>query len=157
MTERQRNALIMVAAVAVAFGAGTTWQYLQARAARAERDTAVQELQAAQQALALQELEGTLAMATVAAQFGNFERSRQLVSEFFTKLQEIAPDAPEASRTGLNGILAQRDAMITLLSRSQPESGIDLARMLTLFQRALGKEATVPAPLQPEEPGTPPG
>ena len=47
--------------------------------------------------------------------------------------------------------------MITLLSRSQPESGVDLARMLTTFQRALGKEATVPAPLQPEESEDRPG
>ena len=156
MTPRQRNALIIVAAVGIAFGAGSTWQFLQARQARQARDLAMVELESVQQALAIQELEATLAMATVAVQFGNFERGRQLVSDFFTELQGVSENAPEASRAGLTEILTRRDALITALSRSLPESGLDLARTLTSFQRALGKEATVPAPLQPgdtTEPG----
>lgn len=149
MTPRQRNALITLAAIGLAFGGGSAWQFAKAHQARQQLDAARQELAELQQQLGLEQLEAMLAMATVAAQFGNFERGRQLTSEFFTRLQDAVATAPETARAGLGEILGGRDALITALSRSQPESGLELARTLTSFQRALGKEATTPAPLPP--------
>ena len=152
MTQHRRTTVIWVAAAAVAFGSGSAWQFAKAREARLERDTVRQELASLQRQRALEQLEGSLAMATVASQFGNFERGRRLASDFFDMLQERAGTAPEAARSGLNEILARRDGIITVLSRAQPESGLELAALLTLLQNALGREPTVSAYQQPGPP-----
>jgi hypothetical protein len=97
MKPELRNALIVVAAVAVAFGIGAAWQFNQARQARQALDTARQEMVVIRGERALEQLsslEATLALATVAAQFGDFERGRQLASDFFDLLQEHAGTAP---------------------------------------------------------------
>ena len=145
MTPQQRNRWMVVAAMAVAFGGGVAWQFSKARQARMERDTARQEVTGVRQQQALERLEATLAMATVAAQFGDFERGRQLASDFFALLQEGATTAPGTARPALNEILARRDGVITMLSRAQPESGLELAALLTWLQSALGRQPTVPA------------
>lgn len=143
MTPQMRNVLIVTAAVVVAFGVGFGWQFAKARQARLELDTAREEMAVIQRERTLEQLEASIAMATVAAQFGNFERGRQLASDFFDLLQEEASNAPETARSGLDDILARRDGIITVLSRGQPESGFELATVLTLLQRALGKEPTL--------------
>jgi hypothetical protein len=143
MTQRQRDTVILVAAVAVAFGSGFGWQFSKARQARMETDSARQEMAVIQRERGLEQLEATLAMATVAAQFGNFERGRQLASEFFDQLQERADTAPTTARSGLDDILARRDGIITVLSRANPESGLELAALLTLLQNTLGWEPTL--------------
>jgi hypothetical protein len=147
-----RNALIVTAAVAVAFGGGAGWQFAKARQARLERDTARQAMAAIQRERALERLEASLSMATVAAQFGNFERGRQLASDFFDLLQEQADTAPDTVRSGLTEILARRDGIITVLSRGQPESGFELAALLASLQNALGREPTVSGHQQPGPP-----
>lgn len=153
MTQQQRNTWMVVAAVAVAFAAGTAWQFSKARQARMEGDRALQELAAVRQQQALERIEATLAMATVAAQFGDFERGRQLASDFFALLQEGAGGAPGTAGPALSEILARRDGVITMLSRAQPESGLELAALLTWLQSALGKQPTVPAYQQTAPPG----
>lgn len=147
MTARQRNALLIVFSIGIAFGGGAAWQFTQARQARAERDAARQELATVQQQLATQRMEAILAMAVVATQFGHHESARQLASEFFTALQQQAGTAAEPA---LAELLARRDAIITALSRAQPESAIEMANALTSFQRALGRQPTVPPPLLPD-------
>jgi hypothetical protein len=148
MTPQLRNTLIVLAAVAVAFGIGAGWQFNQARQARQALDTARQEMAVMRGERALEQLERTLALATVAAQFGDFERGRQLASDFFDLLQEHAGTAPPAARSGLDQILTRRDGIITVLSRGQPESGFELASLLMSLQNALGRERTLSA-LQP--------
>lgn len=152
MKPQLRNGLIVVAAVAASFGVGAGWQFTQARQARQALDTARQEMAVIQREQAMDQLEASLALATVAAQFGNFERGRQLASDFFDLLQENTGTAPEATRSGLNEILARRDGIITVLSRGQPESGFELATVLTSLQHALGKEATLSARSQSDAP-----
>lgn len=144
MTSRRRNTWIAVAAVAVAFVGGSGWQLGKARQARTERDAALHELADVQRQQTLDQLEASLAMATLAAQFGHFERGRRLASAFFALLQEQVGTAPQTARPALNEILARRDGVITMLSRAQPESGLELAALLTWLQDALGKEPTVP-------------
>lgn len=154
MTPQLRNALILMAAMAVAFGIGAGWQFNKAHQARQALDTARQEMAVIQGERALERLEASAALATVSAQFGDFERGRQLASDFFDLLQEQAGAAPETARPGLNEILARRDGIITVLSRGQPESGPEMASVLTALQRALGKKPTFSAPHQsgPTEP-----
>ena len=148
MTPQQRNVLIVVAAVAVAFGIGAAWQFNHARQARQALDTARQEMAVIRGERDLEQLEATLALATVAAQFGDFERGRQLASDFFDQLQEHAAAAPDTARSRLDEILARRDGIITVLSRGQPESGFELASLLMSLQNALDRERTLTS-LQP--------
>lgn len=151
MTPQVSNVLIVVAAVALAFGGGAGWQFTQARQARQELDATRQDLALVQRERTLVRLEASIALATIAAQFGDFERGRQLASDFFDLLQEQAGTAQETARSGLDEILARRDRIITILSRGQPESGLEMATVLTSLQRALGKEPTL---LAPQESGT---
>ncbi len=154
MKPQLRNVLIIGAVAVLAFAGGAVWQFSQARQARQALDTTRQELKVIQGERAVDQLEASLTSATMAAEFGNFERSRQLASDFFDRLQEQAGTVPESARSGLGEILARRDDVITMLSRRQPESGFELATMLTSLQRALGKEPTLAAPQQsaPTEP-----
>ncbi|MGD2071756.1 MAG: hypothetical protein PVI57_24030 [Gemmatimonadota bacterium] len=146
MSPQLRNVLIVLAAVAVAFGTGAGWQFTQARQARQALDATRQDLALVQREMALERLEASIAVATVAAQIGDFERGRQLASDFFDLLQAQAGTAPQTARAGLNEILARRDRIITVLSRGQPEAGSELATVLTSLQRALGKEPTLSGP-----------
>jgi hypothetical protein len=158
MTSEQRNTWVAVAGIAVAFVVGFGWQNSKAREARTERDAAWREVAALQQQQALQQLEASLAMATVAAQFGSFERGRQLASDFFARLQEMQEQAgavPTTARPALSEMLTRRDGIITMLSRAQPESGFELASLLTWLQNALGRDLTVSSLAQLGPPGTP--
>lgn len=143
MSPQLRDVLVLVAAVAVAFAAGAAWQFTQARQ---ELDTVGQDLATARQDLALLQREGALerleasaAVATVATQLGDFERGRQLASDFFDLLQAQTATAPPTARAALDQILARRDHIITVLSRGQPDAGSELVTLLTSLQRALGK------------------
>ncbi|HSW30247.1 MAG TPA: hypothetical protein VLH75_12250 [Longimicrobiales bacterium] len=153
MTSVQRNTWVALAAIAVAFVVGSGWQFSKAREARMERDALRQEAAGLRQQQALDRLEATLAMAIVATQFGDFERGRQLASDFFALLQEGADAAPGTARPAMSEMLARRDGVITMLSRAQPESGLELAALLTWLQNALGKQPTVPAYQQAAPPG----
>jgi hypothetical protein len=143
MKPGHRNILIAVVAVVVAFGAGAAWQFNEAHQARTELEAAREAVVESDLQRAMERLEATLAMATVAAQFGDFERSRVLASEFFDLLQEATAVAPETARASLTGLLARRDDIITVLSRSEPQAPIELATLLTALQNALGTEPTV--------------
>lgn len=141
MSTRTRNILIVVVTLIVAFGIGAAWQFAQANRARTELATVEAELAGVRSELALEQLHSTLALATVAAQLGNYERARELTSDFFTGLQEHNASAPEAAQATFADILRSRDLMITSLSRAQPESGLDLARMLGRYRESLGRES----------------
>lgn len=140
MSIRTRNILIVVATLIVAFGVGAAWQFAQANRARADLATIEAQLEGVRFELALEQLHSTLALATVAAQLGNYERARQLTSDFFTALQEHSASAPDAAQATFADMLGARDAVITTLSRAEPEAGLDLARMLGRYREALGRE-----------------
>jgi len=141
MSPRARNVLLVLIALVMAFGIGAAWQFTAARAARAHFTDANTRLEAASRDLAFERLESALALATIAVQLGNFERGRQLASDFFTGLQEQAPNAPAAAQASLQELLQSRDAIITQLSRSEPGSGLELSRMLVRYRQALGRDA----------------
>jgi hypothetical protein len=146
MSPRTRNTLLVVIAIAMAFGIGAAWQFTAARAARAQLADASARLDTANKDLAFERLESALALATIAAQLGNFERGRQLASDFFTGLQAQVPNAPADGQASLQQMLQARDATITQLSRSDPGSGLELSRMLVRYRQALGRDANGLAP-----------
>jgi hypothetical protein len=77
---------------------------------------------------------------------------------FFSDLQDAMPGVTDPRRRqALAGILSQRDEMITLLSRAQPESSQRLMLLYTSMfaavdpQGAVGQTVT-PSPLPPPAP-----
>lgn len=109
-------------AVVIAFGAGFFWQFYEASNVRGD-------LAVAQQELEMERLRVDLAQAALAAQAGDFERSRQQMSSFFGVLQERSATMPEEVRGVATDFLTVRDDVITGLSRSNPEYGAVLYRM----------------------------
>lgn len=116
----------------IGFGIGAFWQYTNAR-------TQAQHRAAVERDLAFQTLEATLGAATIEAQRGSYEISRQLASDFFSGLQRELGRAPGEARAALEEISQQRDAMITALSRSDPQAGAMLAQLFTRYRIAMGK------------------
>jgi hypothetical protein len=154
---RTREVLIAVGAIIVAFAIGFGWQYSHAR--RFSID-----LQNAQHELGLQKLVATLGAATIDAQRGAYEPARQLASDFFTQLEAQKQAAPIGAQAQLASIALQRDAIITALSRNDPQSGVLLTALFTRLRIALGQDSAVstipaPAPAAPAQPmpATPPG
>ncbi|HWV58088.1 MAG TPA: hypothetical protein VNZ57_11615 [Longimicrobiales bacterium] len=132
MTGKQKRALAVAGAIVAAFLVGFLWQYTRATVLG-------RELRATQDELALERLETTLAAATVHAYYGNFETSRQLMSQFFTDAATVPAAAPPAIRSVLATIQGQRDELITSLARSAPESGEILADYFIQLRVARGE------------------
>jgi hypothetical protein len=132
MSDNQRTILIAAAAAIVAFAIGALWQYASVR-------THADRLSATSEALTFQRLEATLGAATIEAQRGSYEISRQLASDFFSGLQAAIGGAAPDRRQAFTEILQQRDAMITALSRYDTQSGALLAQLFTRFRIAMGE------------------
>ena len=132
MSDQQRTILIAAVAAILGFAIGAGWQYAATRGP-------IGELEQTRHDLAFQEIEATLGAATIEAQRGSFEIARQLVSDFFTGLQSNIGDAPADRSEAFRDILGQRDAMITALSRGDPQSGSMLAQLFTRFRIAMGE------------------
>lgn len=84
---------------------------------------AIEQRDAAQRGVRLAQLRNTLADAVIEVQRGQYEPARQLTSDFYTDLRrQIDTDNASlfspAQRAGLRSLLAERDELITLLSRS---------------------------------------
>jgi len=147
MTDTQRVVLGVVIAAVVAFAIGAGWQYSKARVHRGELDTSRAQLDDATHELTFRRLEATLGAATIEAQRGNHESARRLASDFFSGLQQAIPTAPAAAQPALQQIQAERDAMITELSRANLESGGLLAEIFDRYRGALGEPVgPIPAP-----------
>ncbi len=135
---RGRKLLVWLTLLVLAFGGGAGWQFTKAQAARAETREAQRMLAERESELAIQRTEGLLAAATIAAQLGSYERSRQFASEFFTMAQARDADVSEETRRGLAQILESRDATITSLSRADANAALDLARLFVRYRRVTG-------------------
>lgn len=127
MNTSRRTIVWVVAAAVLAFLAGFGWQYT--RASRLDvRLTNTSRL------LTESQIEASLATALINAQQGNFELARQRASEFFTRLEQeqrtLGAEAPPKFRS----LLSQRDATITMLSRSSPEAVELLQHLYTEYR-----------------------
>jgi hypothetical protein len=128
----QRVATIGTAAF-FAFILGFAPMWLTARARAGERDAARQSLRVAQ-------IENALAAAVIFARLGEYEPARVAASAFYTDLQAEVDRAASgfgtASRGALHEILADRDAVITILARSDGAAAERLARTYIAYRRA---------------------
>jgi hypothetical protein len=130
--ELDRPKLIGLAVLAalVVFLLGFLPQWSRARGLSRELESTRQELRVSQ-------LEGQLGAALTESLRSNYERSRQLMASFFSGLQAAAPNVEDAGkRREMESVLAQRDEIITLLSRAQPESTQRLMLLYTTFHAA---------------------
>jgi Tfp pilus assembly protein FimT len=149
-----RSRLIGLSALAllVVFALGFFPQWLRARGLAGELRQTRHELRMAR-------LEGVLGAALAESLRGNYERSRQLMADFFPRLQEAAKGVEDAKqRRELEAVLAQRDEVITLLSRAQPESTQRLMLIYTRYFAAVdpaaksAPNAVTPSPPTPHTP-----
>jgi hypothetical protein len=142
-----RTWLMLIAAVLIAFLIGYGWQRIRANSIDEQRATA-------ERALEVQRIESTLGAAAIEAQRGSYEVARQHASDFFTDLQAEVDSMPQAAQPEMRALLGHRDVIITALSRSDPQSGPQLAQMFVRYRTALGEPvgprqnaAPVPVPL----------
>lgn len=140
MDPRHRNALLIAAGVVLAFLVGFGWQYTRAEAVEDHLETTTREA-------TFQRLQATLAAAALDARAGAHEVARQHASRFYSGLQDALPDAPAGAAEELGAILATRDAMITSLSRSDPEVADQLHRLFLRWRLAFDE------PVGPSPPG----
>lgn len=136
-----------VAALVVIFLLGFVpmwWQYRQANQAN----------EAAQSQLRKAETKNLLTSSIVEAKNGEYETSRQYMSEFFTNLNtEIekgdSGNLTTSEREKLKPVFTNRDSIITLLAQRDPASVERLTDIYTTYKQAFGqvqKPAEVPTP-----------
>ncbi len=129
--DRPKLIAIAVAALVVVFLVGFVPQWLRAR------DLA-EELQETRHELQLARLESRLGAAFAETERGNYERARQLVSDFYTELpQAMARTEDPAQRRVLQTALTERDEIITMLARAAPESNQRLMLAYTRYFAAI--------------------
>ena len=144
-----RKGLFVAGGVVLAFLVGFGWQFARAHSLQGQLDQAQREL-------TFQRMEATLGAATIEAQRGGFEPARQLASDFFTRLQAAAPQAPSDGQAQLQRILSQRDQVITQLSRGDAQAGPVLANMFVSYRVAVGESSKAPPGGTEGSPGAPP-
>ncbi len=141
--KRGRGFLWGFIAVLLAFGAGFGWQFYEASLVR-------DELASTQQELMVERLRVRLGQAAIAAQAGDYESARQLMSEFFTRLDEAHLVLPDSTANVADEFLAMRDEVITGLSRSNPEYADVLYGMLDRFRNVAGLQEQIEPVTQPQ-------
>lgn len=138
---------VAVAALLAVFLLGFAPQWLRARSMEQELTTARSEMR-------MLDLGGRLAAALAESHRGNYERARQLMAGFFSNLETQIPNYGDADeREELEALMRQRDEIITLLSRAEPESTSRLNLMYTRYfavTHPLGRDA--PASVTPSPP-----
>ncbi|HEU4875287.1 MAG TPA: hypothetical protein VFT44_19430 [Pyrinomonadaceae bacterium] len=101
---------------------------------------AIEQRDAAQRGVRLAQLQNTLAAAVIDVQRGHYERARQLTSDFYTNLRrQVDGDSGSlftpVQREGLSSLLGERDELITLLARSDPEATDRLFNVYSTYNK----------------------
>jgi len=112
--------LIGVAVILLAFLIGLVPMWLTKREVASQLVSVEKELRRSR-------MQNTLASATIYARRGEYETARQNTSIFFTEVRSEMDKGndgilTEQERIGLNRVMAERDEIITLLSRNDPAS-----------------------------------
>ena len=84
-------------------------------------------------------IQRSLSAATIYARRGEYETARQNTSSFFTEVRTEMDKGNEGvlteqERIGLNRVMAERDEIITLLSRNDPASAERLSNAFVEYQ-----------------------
>lgn len=96
-----------------------------------------------QRQLKVAQMQNLLASAVIDARRAEYEPARQSASDFFTNLRaEIERESnsvlTQAQRENINPLFAQRDEIITLLSRNDPASADQLSNFYVSYLKAIG-------------------
>lgn len=152
----RRTLALVAAGLVIAFLLGFVPELAAKRRADRSLASSRQELAATRQELGLARLQGRLGAAVAEAMRSNYERSRQLMAGYFTGLQDAQPAVRDRRRRQAFGaILAQRDEIITLLSRAQPESSQRLMLLYTSMFAAMDPQGAVAPAVTPSPPPPP--
>ena len=131
----RRRIIVYAIVLGAVFLLGLVPMWLVARGRAAERD-------AAQRDLRLCRLENNLSAAAVESRRGEYERARQMASDFFTALRAQvdgeSSDLTITQKDDLRPLMNQRDDLITLLARSDPAAADRLAELYVSFRKAMG-------------------
>ena len=106
-------------------------------------NSAIEQRDAAQREVRLNQLENTLGAAMVDVHRGEYEPARQTTSDFYTNLRNQI-DAGSASvftsaqREQLRPLLIERDDVITLLARSDPAAADRLFAVYSSYKKLIG-------------------
>ena len=131
-----RRWLIWPALIVVVFLAGLLPMWWSKSNVSAELDRTKVELKRQQHL-------NSLSAAAVYARRGEYETSRQYASKFFTDMQAELDNAESKlfnaqERTQIPNLLANRDDVITLLSRADPASAERLSNLFVEYRLATG-------------------
>ena len=101
-----------------------------------------EEREEAQHEVRLKQMETQLAAAVINADRGEYEPARQTASDFFTSLRSQIDRGPQSDlssiqRDRLKTLLSERDAVITLLARSDPAAVTRLSDIYATYQKAM--------------------
>lgn len=129
-----RLALLFIIGMLVAFLLGFIPMWLTSRANATERDRVRNDLRRSQ-------LQNTLASAAIDARRADYEAARQSASKFFTEVSgELNSEKQEVfsqtQKEQIKNIIAPRDEVITLLSRSDPVSADKLVDVYVTYRKA---------------------
>jgi hypothetical protein len=133
-THRVRGFILHVALLLVAFLLGFVPMWIKSRECSSR-------LAEAEHQLSLARMENSLVSAAMDARRGDFETARVAASDFFTALRaatstDVDSALSQAQKDGARPLLAQRDQIITLLSRGDVASA-DLLSDLYVSYREL--------------------
>jgi hypothetical protein len=127
----------LVIALLVGFLIGFVPMWVRARQRTSERDQALHKLQTS-------ELKDLLSAAALDSRRGQYETARKELSGFFTLLNTIMDrkddrDISPEQLKSLQPVFSERDALITLLARSDPASADRLLNLDLALRKALGR------------------
>ena len=127
-------ALVALAVLGGAFGAGYGWMYFQHRSYRQSAEEAQRQLEAklaeANTQLRLARLQGQLGLVLVEVERSNFGNAKDIAAKFFDELRAAADAAQEDSlRKRLQAALQRRDEVTAALAALKPESADMVRRM----------------------------
>jgi hypothetical protein len=124
-----RTVLAVLAVGVIAFAIGYLLNYGRAQSAGREVGVLRGEL-------ATTRLQAEMGGAVVDANRSNYEAARQRMTNVFQQMQSGVDEADPLLRQRFQEALAERDEIITLLSRASPEA---TARLVLLYSRTWGE------------------
>jgi uncharacterized membrane protein len=132
-THRMRGFVLVVALLIVAFLGGFIWMGLKFRACSSS-------LAKAQSQLSLAKMQNSLGSAAIDARRGDYETARVAASDFFTALRAetdkgVDSALSQAQIDGAQPLFAQRDQIITLLSRGDVASADTLSDLYIAYSK----------------------
>jgi hypothetical protein len=132
-THRIRSFILYVALLLAAFLGGFIWMGLKSR----ECSTI---LSATERQSTLAKMQNSLGSAAIDARRGNYETARVAASDFFTSLRAetskgVDSALSQAQIDGAQPLFAQRDQIITLLSRGDVASADLLSDLYVAFRK----------------------